>query len=70
MREDIRDSSILIISHQERILEIADEIIVLKDGQVEKQGTRNEVYPHLMINEKAALCEGPFKAPRKGEPEC
>ena len=36
MREDIRDSSILIISHQERILEIADEIIVLKDGKVEK----------------------------------
>ena len=70
MREDIRDSSILIISHQERILEIADEIIVLKDGRVEKQGTRNEVYPHLMINEKAALCEGPFKAPERGEAEC
>ena len=60
MRDDIRDSSILIISHQERILEIADEIIVLKDGQVEKQGTRDEVYPNLMINEKAAVCEGPF----------
>ena len=70
MREDIRDSSILIISHQERILEIADEIIVLKDGQVEKQGARDEVFPHLMINEKAALCEGPFKAPVKGETEC
>ena len=70
MREDIRDSSILIISHQERILEIADEIIVLKDGQVEKQGARDEVFPHLMINEKAALCEGPFKAPVKGATEC
>ena len=70
MREDIRDSSILIISHQERILEIADEIIVLKDGKVEKQGTRNEVYPHLMINEKAAVCEGPFKMTRKEGTEC
>ena len=70
MRKDIRDSSILIISHQERILEIADEIIVLKDGQVEKQGARDEVFPHLMINEKAALCEGPFKAPVKGATEC
>ena len=57
-------------AHQERILEIADEIIVLKDGQVEKQGARDEVFPHLMINEKAALCEGPFKAPVKGETEC
>ena len=51
-------------------MEIADEIIVLKDGQVEKQGTRNEVYPNLMINEKAAVCEGPFKMPAKGETEC
>ena len=70
MREDIRDRSILIISHQERILEIADEIIVLKDGRVEKQGTRNEVYPNLMINEKAVVCEGPFKMPGKEETEC
>ena len=70
MREDIHDSSILIISHQERILEIADEIIVLKDGQVEKQGTRSEVYPNLMINEKAAVCEGPFKVTGKEETEC
>ena len=70
MREDIRDSSILIISHQERILEIADEIIVLKDGRVEKQGTRSEVYPNLMINEKAAVCEGPFKMPAKEGTEC
>ena len=70
MREDIHDSSILIISHQERILEIADEIIVLKDGQVEKQGTRNEVYPNLMINEKAAVCEGPFKMTAKEGTEC
>ena len=70
MRETIADSSILIISHQERILEIADEIIVLKDGRVEKQGTRSEVYPNLMINEKAAVCEGPFKMPAKEGTEC
>ena len=70
MREDIHDSSILIISHQERILEIADEIIVLKDGKVEKQGTRSEVYPNLMINEKAAVCEGPFKTTGKEGTEC
>ena len=70
MREEIRDSSILIISHQERILEIADEIIVLKDRQVERQGTREDVYPNLMINEKAAICEGPFRIPEKEGAEC
>ena len=60
MREDIRDSSILIISHQERILNIADEIIVIKGGTVEKQGSRDEVFPHLMKGEMAEVCEGPY----------
>ena len=70
MREDIRDSSILIISHQERILNIADEIIVIKGGTVEKQGSRDEVYPHLMRNEVAELCEGPHRPARKEDAEC
>lgn len=70
MRGDIRDSSILIISHQERILNIADEIIVIKGGVVEKQGSRDEVYPHLMRNEVAALCEGPYVPAGKGDAEC
>lgn len=70
MREDIRDSSILIISHQERILNIADEIIVLKGGVVEKQGGRDEVYPHLMRTEVASLCEGPYAPTGKGDAEC
>jgi len=70
MREDIKDSSILIISHQERILNIADEIIVIKGGVVEKQGSREEVYPHLMRNEVSALCEGPFVPAGKGDAEC
>ena len=70
MREDIRDSSILIISHQERILNIADEIIVIKGGVVEKQGGRDEVYPHLMRTEVASLCEGPYVPAGKGDAEC
>jgi len=40
--------SILIISHQERILEIADEIVVLANGQVTRHGTKEEVFPELM----------------------
>ncbi len=70
MREDIRDSSILIISHQERILNIADEIIVIKGGVVEKQGSREDVYPHLMRAEIAEVCEGPYKPAGKGDAEC
>ncbi|MBQ4424945.1 MAG: ATP-binding cassette domain-containing protein [Lachnospiraceae bacterium] len=48
MRENIRGGSILIISHQERILSIADEIIVIKDGQVTGQGSRDEILPKLI----------------------
>ena len=47
MRSEIRDSSIIIISHQERILKIADEIVVLKDGRVDRRGTPDELFPTL-----------------------
>ena len=40
--------SILIISHQERILEIADEIVVLANGSITKHGPREEILPELM----------------------
>lgn len=48
MRAEIKDSSILIISHQERILNIADEIIVLKNGTVDRQGPKDVILPTLM----------------------
>ena len=53
MRADIKDSSILIISHQERILNIADEIIVLTDGRIEKQGPGKEILPGIIGTESA-----------------
>ena len=58
MRKDIKDSSILIISHQERILQIADEIVVLSDGRLEKHGTRDEVLPTLLGTQSAvSVCK-------------
>lgn len=48
MREAIHDSSILIISHQERILSIADEIVVIADGVIRSQGPREEILPGLL----------------------
>lgn len=47
MREKTH-GSILIISHQERILDIADEIVLLADGQIKKHGTKDEIMPELM----------------------
>ena len=53
MRREIHDSSIVIISHQERILRIADEIIVLKDGRVDQQGPADEILPKVIGTEAA-----------------
>ena len=47
MHEEIH-GSILIISHQERILNIADRIILLADGQIKKVGSKEEVIPELL----------------------
>ena len=53
MHETIH-GSILIISHQERILETADKIVVLVDGEVRTIGTKDEIMPVLM--EASRVC--------------
>ena len=40
--------NILIISHQERILNIADKIVVIADGKIKTQGKKAEVLPSLL----------------------
>ena len=40
--------SIIIISHQERILDIADEIVVIAGGKISKTGTKEEILPELL----------------------
>ena len=50
MHSEISDSSIVIISHQEKILNIADEIILLVDGKVQAIGQKEEVLPLLLNN--------------------
>ena len=42
------DNSLIIISHQERILNIADEIVVLADGNVAARGQRSDILPELL----------------------
>lgn len=52
MHEKI-NGSILIISHQERILNIADRIVLIADGEVRKVGTKEEVLPELLGTSEA-----------------
>lgn len=47
------NGSILIISHQERILKTADEILVVADGKVAGYGERNEILPSLLGGENS-----------------
>lgn len=42
------DATMIIISHQERIIGLADEIVVLSGGQVDKRGTKDEVFPSIL----------------------
>lgn len=49
--ENLRKSvegTILIISHQERILNIADRVVVVADGSISKEGKREDVLPGLL----------------------
>ena len=48
--------SILIISHQERILNIADEIILIADGQLRHQGSKDEILPALLESTLPVTC--------------
>ena len=57
--EEIRESrkgTLVIISHQERIISIADDIVVIAAGSVRAAGTREEVLPTLLSDEKTARC--------------
>lgn len=47
MHEEIQ-GTIVIISHQERILNIADKVIVIANGEITKQGTKEQVLPSLL----------------------
>ncbi len=52
MRDEI-NGTILIISHQERILNIADKILVIADGKLENEGRKEDVLPSLLHTAKA-----------------
>lgn len=53
MRKENNSRSVVIISHQERILRIADEIVVLTDGKITKKGSVDEVLPGILGTDAA-----------------
>ena len=56
MYEKIR-GSILIISHQERILNMANKILYIKDGSVAAYGAKDQILPQLLKNQDSSTCK-------------
>ncbi|MBR5926756.1 MAG: ATP-binding cassette domain-containing protein, partial [Firmicutes bacterium] len=57
--EDIRESrklSVVIISHQERLINIADEIIMINQGSVGLHGSRDKIFPNLLCKKDCDTC--------------
>lgn len=52
-----KKESIIIISHQERIIQMADRIMVIRDGRVQQLGTKEEVMPLLLEDDGEAGCK-------------
>ena len=45
---DTLGGSIIIISHQERILNIADKVIVVANGSIKQEGEKQDILPELL----------------------
>ena len=52
-----KKETLILISHQERIIRMADRIMVIRDGKVAALGTKEEVYPMLMESNLPTECE-------------
>lgn len=50
------EQSIVIISHQERIIDLADELMIISNGKIEKKGTKSNIIPLLKNDMKNCLC--------------
>ena len=51
------NSSIIIISHQEKILNIADEVILLVEGRIADSGEKDKILPELLALNSCGVAE-------------
>ena len=45
-----REATLIVISHQERIIDLADEIVMIADGKIQKHGPKDEIFPQILAN--------------------
>ena len=60
-----KKESLILISHQERIIRMADRIMAVRDGQIESIGSNEEMIPRLFLDEPGCTC-----LEEKGEDGC
>ncbi|MDR0964101.1 MAG: ATP-binding cassette domain-containing protein [Clostridium sp.] len=58
-------NSLVVITHQERILKIADQILVLAGGRIQLAGSKDEILPGLVDNPDSCALLFPFSAPNR-----
>ena len=51
-----KKQSLIVISHQEKIINMADRIMIIDDGEIKKIGTKDEVLPYLNGVQKCHKC--------------
>ena len=45
---DTSNATIIVISHQERIISLADEIAIIANGQIKEHGAKDEIFPKIL----------------------
>ncbi len=50
------ENTIIVISHQERIIDLADEIVMISGGKVVRHGPKEEIMPHILAD-TAGMCQ-------------
>lgn len=51
--------SLILISHQERIIQMADRIMVVRDGKIAALDEREKVFPDLVNEDTGCVCMNP-----------
>lgn len=47
---DEKSATLVVISHQERIIDLADEIVMVSGGVITQHGPKEEIFPQILAN--------------------
>ena len=51
-----KDEMLILISHQERIIRMADRIMVIENGKIAEIGPKDDILPKLLSQEPSCSC--------------